>query len=179
MHPIDDDWGRRFGTGRRPICFAASTFYEVWRPRRFPSADSGQAGARTASDQWRASSLDCFSPHSVGTRGSTLPVGSVDDFEIGSITRVADGKFYLARVPEGFLALYQKCPHLGCVVPWEPTQQTEDNLAEQGRFNCPCHGSIYNRYGVNVAGPAPRPMDLMEITIENGTIMVSTGKITR
>ena len=123
--------------------------------------------------------LDFFRPRRVGTFGSTLPVGSVDDFEIGSITRVADGKFYLARVPEGFLALYQKCPHLGCVVPWEPTQQTEDNLAEQGRFNCPCHGSIYNRYGVNVAGPAPRPMDLMEITIENGTIMVSTGKITR
>lgn len=122
--------------------------------------------------------LDFFRPRRVGTFGSVLPVGRVDDFQVGQVTRVPDGKFYLSRVPEGFLALYQKCPHLGCVVPWEPAQQSEDPIANQGRFNCPCHASIYNRYGVNVAGPAPRPMDIMEVRIEGGNISVNTGKIT-
>ena len=31
---------------------------------------------------------------------------------------VREGKFYVTRVPEGFFALYWKCPHLGCTVPW-------------------------------------------------------------
>lgn len=122
--------------------------------------------------------LDFFRPRKIGAFGSVLAAGKADEFAVGSVTRFAEGKFYLSHVPEGFLALYQKCPHLGCVVPWEPEQQTEDHVEAKGRFNCPCHGSIYNRYGVNVAGPAPRPMDLMEVKIDNGQISVNTGKIT-
>ncbi|MBA2454725.1 MAG: Rieske 2Fe-2S domain-containing protein, partial [Chloroflexia bacterium] len=48
-----------------------------------------------------------------------------------------------------------------------------------GEFQCPCHGSVYDRQGVLVAGPAPRPMDLMAIIPgEGGSITVDTGDIT-
>ena len=51
---------------------------------------------------------------------------------------------------QGYVALYQKCPHLGCRVPWCQTSQW---------FECPCHGSKYNRVGEKRGGPAPRGMD--------------------
>ena len=53
----------------------------------------------------------------------------------------------------GFTALYQKCVHLGCraEVPECKTSQW---------FECPCHGSQYNRNGEKKGGPAPRPRPL-------------------
>lgn len=79
------------------------------------------------------------------------------------------GRFYLINNEEGLLALYWKCPHLGCTVPW---------VDEADSFHCPCHASHYNRHGELVSGPAPRPMDLMEITRdEGGALIVDTGDI--
>ena len=128
-------------------------------------------------------SIACFVhyyfPTRVGTFGGKVLAGKLEDFKLGEPTYVRDGKFYISRVPDGLLALYQKCPHLGCVVPWHPDDPTEDQIAPKGRFNCPCHGSIYNRFGVRVAGPAPRPMDIMGVGVENGNVVVDTGKITQ
>ena len=104
---------------------------------------------------------------------SQLPqeVGEIDD------TYVISGRFYLSRTPSGILVLYRKCPHLGCIVPWMPDDPTEDDLAEKGRFNCPCHLSIYDRYGLVHSGPAPRPMDLMAAWVEGDDLAVDTGEI--
>lgn len=80
------------------------------------------------------------------------------------------GKFYIISNDDGTLALYWKCTHLGCTVPW--------NEAE-GQWHCPCHGSVFDRHGVRVAGPAPRPMDLMAMSVDpNGNVIVNTGDIT-
>ena len=69
----------------------------------------------------------------------------------------------------GIVALYQKCPHLGCRVPECVTSQW---------FECPCHGSKYNQVGEKRGGPAPRGMDrfAMEIT-PDGSLVVDTGTI--
>ncbi|MBI4216465.1 MAG: ubiquinol-cytochrome c reductase iron-sulfur subunit [Chloroflexi bacterium] len=112
-----------------------------------------------------------------GGFGGKIKVGRVDDYTVGSITYFTDARFYLSRVDDGFLALYRKCPHLGCVVPWRATERSEDKLASNGRFNCPCHGSIYDRYGRVTGGPAPRPMDLFPIKIEGGELIVDTGTV--
>lgn len=119
-----------------------------------------------------------FWPSRVGAFGGKVLAGKPEDFKVGEPKYVRDGKFYLMRLPEGFLALYQKCPHLGCVVPWRPGDPSEDPLAPQGRFNCPCHGSIYDRYGVLKTGPAPRPMDIMKIEIAGPNLVVNTGDVT-
>lgn len=51
----------------------------------------------------------------------------------------------------GLMALNtQSCPHLGCAVPWCQSSQW---------FECPCHGSRYNRLGEWTGGPAPRGLD--------------------
>ena len=109
--------------------------------------------------------------------GSKFEAGKVTDFDVGSVTYLLDGRFYVSRLPGGLLALYRKCTHLGCVVPWRPDEQSEDNLAGSGRFNCPCHGSRFDRYGTVKGGPAPRPLDIFLIKIDGDKVIVDTGTI--
>ncbi|HYF91950.1 MAG TPA: Rieske 2Fe-2S domain-containing protein [Symbiobacteriaceae bacterium] len=97
----------------------------------------------------------------------TAPV-KLSEIKVGDVIPVREGKFYLTRTDDGLLALYWKCVHLGCTVPW--------NEAER-QFKCPCHRSTYEITGQNIAGPATRPLDLMEITVEGEQITVNTGKI--
>ena len=68
----------------------------------------------------------------------------------------------------GIVALYQKCPHLGCRVP---------ECASSQWFECPCHGSQYNRVGEKKGGPAPRGMDRFAVTINNGQLTIDTGSV--
>ncbi len=128
-----------------------------------------------------------------GGFGSKINVGSIDDV-LSTIrdTRepfyVPEGRFYINPFPPdavqaasgvygpsvqagmqaGVVALYQKCPHLGCRVPWCITSQW---------FECPCHGSQYNRVGEKKAGPAPRGMDQFPVTLSGGVITVDTGLV--
>ncbi len=69
---------------------------------------------------------------------------------------------------EGIVALYQKCPHLGCKVPECKTSQW---------FECPCHGSQYNRVGEKKGGPAPRGMDRFGVSVNNGLVTIDTGTV--
>lgn len=115
-----------------------------------------------------------------GAFGAKFKVGSVSEIKalpVGTLTYNEGGRFYLSRVESGVLALYRKCTHLGCVVPWLPGENSEDRLASKGRFNCPCHGSIFNRFGEVRGGPAPRPLDIFKITLEGNQVVVDTGSI--
>jgi len=116
-----------------------------------------------------------FWPKKTGAFGGVINAGSVGDYKVGDIKAVQEGKFYMSHVPEGFVALYWKCPHLGCTVPWRPDDPSMDKVESKGRFNCPCHGSIYDRYGLIIQGPAPRPMDTFPITFQGDKILVKTA----
>jgi cytochrome b6-f complex iron-sulfur subunit len=92
--------------------------------------------------------------------------GPVERFAPGSVTAFRKGQFYLARLEDGgFLALHRKCTHLGCTVPWIPDEQ---------RFACPCHASAFDIRGDVLNAPAPRPLDLFPVRIENGIVKVDT-----
>jgi cytochrome b6-f complex iron-sulfur subunit len=64
----------------------------------------------------------------------------------------------------------RECTHLGCTVPW---------IADEGRFVCPCHASAYDINGDVVSPPAPRPLDLYEVRIENGIVKVDISRPVR
>ncbi len=145
---------------------------QVTRSRFLRWAFLGTAGAALV--QLAAALAIFLKPQKMGTFGSMVTAGGVGDFAVGSVTRFQDARFYLVRLPEGFIALYQKCTHLGCTIPWKQQDTSEDTLAATGRFNCPCHGSIFDRYGVRKAGPAPRPLDLFPVSIVDGKVVVNT-----
>lgn len=111
-----------------------------------------------------------FWPIKTGKFGGKLTVPPDQIPKVGGDPIVnREGKFLMINNQDGALALYWKCTHLGCVVPWN---------AAEGQFHCPCHGSIYDRHGVRTAGPAPRPLDLMQVTVDGTNVIVDTGKIT-
>ncbi len=68
------------------------------------------------------------------------------------------------------MTLYQKCPHLGC---------KPNFCATNFWFECPCHGSRYDRLGTKVKelGPAPRSMDRFPHSVQDGQLIVDTSKV--
>ena len=72
----------------------------------------------------------------------------------------------LPGLEAGLIAIFQKCVHLGCRVPWCQTSQW---------FECPCHGSKYNRVGEKKGGPAPRGLDQFPIEVDGDSVTINTG----
>ena len=98
--------------------------------------------------------------------GGKINAGRVAEFKPGSINQVQAGRFFISHTDDGLIAMWQSCTHLGCTVPW---------VEGEGQFHCPCHGSMYNKKGEVIGGPAPRPLDLFPITIDKGEVVVDTG----
>jgi len=97
-----------------------------------------------------------------------VTAGAVNKFEPNSVTAFVRGRFYLARLEDGgFLALSRKCTHLGCTVPW---------VEKETKFACPCHASAFDITGDVINSPAPRPLDIYPILIENNVVKVDTSK---
>ena len=55
------------------------------------------------------------------------------------------------------------CSHLGCLVRWNAKQEV---------FLCPCHGAVFDKDGVVTAGPPPRPLQKLEVKVEDGILYV-------
>ena len=71
---------------------------------------------------------------------------------------------WIVREAKGFYALSTTCTHLGCTPNW---------LAAEEKFKCPCHGSGFVKTGINIEGPAPRPLERYKITLaEDGQILI-------
>jgi Rieske Fe-S protein len=94
-----------------------------------------------------------------------LPLLPPEAYPEGSATFVREGRFFVTRARNELFAISQKCPHLGCAVPF---------CEGSGRFECPCHGSVYNVAGEWVSGPAPRGMDRYPVQIVDGRVTVNT-----
>lgn len=82
---------------------------------------------------------------------------------------VRSAQTYLTRIGDEIVALWQKCPHLGCRVAW---------CESAGEFECACHGSKFNRAGEVRSGPSPRGMDRFAVSVDGDIVQVDTGAIT-
>ncbi len=137
-------------------------------------------------------SLSFLWPKLTGGFGSDVNAGNVDELreqlfnEDGSVTPlfIPEARAYLVPYEEGSLspqfrdigvadrgvmALWQRCVHLGCRVPWcQPSQG----------FECPCHGSKYSLVGEYFAGPAPRNLDRFVLEFNAADeLIIKTGSI--
>lgn len=102
-----------------------------------------------------------------GAFGAKVNAGKAVEFTPGKVLYVREGRFYISRLEDGgILALWQRCTHLGCSVPWRK---------DEGQFHCPCHSSLFNARGEVIGGPAPRPLDLFPIEVVDGDLVVDTG----
>lgn len=83
-----------------------------------------------------------------------------DQLTSETFTKDSDGTYWVA--------LYQRCVHLGCTVPFR-----NDCFS----FKCPCHGSHYNVDGEYLDGPAPRSLDRFPLSFSGNTVMVDTSQL--
>jgi cytochrome b6-f complex iron-sulfur subunit len=137
--------------------------------------------------EFGAGTLAFLWPNLRGGFGATIPAGTVEDIkseirDTGQPVYVGTGRFYIVPyegtptedvdyvaaglAAEGLMALYQKCVHLGCRVPF---------CASSKWFECPCHGSKYNEAGEYQLGPAPRGMDRFRVSVADGVFLVDTS----
>lgn len=112
-------------------------------------------------------------PQKRGAFGTVLPIAAADVPPVGERPfRSTAGHFYLARNEDGVLAMWWKYPHLGCTVPWVGPPESP------AAYHCPCHGSMYDYSGVLTGGPSPRPLDLMQVTVDaRGNVTANAGEV--
>jgi cytochrome b6-f complex iron-sulfur subunit len=158
------------------------------------------AGITLGLVEFLGGSIGFLWPNLQGGFGGIITLGTIDDVNAAPAvagTTLQDGApayFLIARtfvqlldIGRGFIpgesadgsgtevnvqALYQRCPHLGC----KPNFCTKNDW-----FECPCHGSRYDRLGIKVdkLGPAPRSLDRFATVVSaEGVLTVDTGKIT-
>lgn len=114
--------------------------------------------------------LRFFFPRALFEPKTVFSIGSPADFNIGVDTKFQkDHRIWVVRTPSRLFVIFAVCTHLGCTPDWKEAES---------KFKCPCHGSGYDSEGVNFEGPAPRPMDRANVSLNaTGQIIVDTGKL--
>jgi nitrite reductase/ring-hydroxylating ferredoxin subunit len=109
-------------------------------------------------------------PLASATAGATVNLGSASNYRPDSATYVSEARLFVANTGSHIYAISQKCPHLGCRVGF---------CDSSGRFECPCHGSVYDLGGEWIEGPAPRGMDRFALTLDSatGALVADTSKV--
>jgi len=134
--------------------------------------------------------LAFFWPKLTGGFGADIDAGLITDLENqlhtsdGAILPlfIPEAKAYVVPAPPalseqfadksveagGLMALFQRCVHLGCRVPW---------CGPSLGFECPCHGSKYNAVGEYFGGPAPRNLDRFVVELVDDRFIIKTGTV--
>ncbi len=112
-----------------------------------------------------------------------IELGDVETFDIGipvkidfaqTITdawferRVLKGVWLYTDDGESFTVFNGRCTHLGCSYAFH--EETDKFHGEEGVFHCPCHHAIFDSSGAVIRGPAPRPLDTLEVKVEDGVL---------
>ena len=162
------------------------------KPKRVPVArrDFLRRGLLAAlavfAAEFGGASLAFLWPNLKGQFGSVVPAGSLSDIKSyieqnSQPFYLGAGRFYIVPyngsgadtiyaglVDQGLMALYQRCVHLGCRVPFCQASQW---------FECPCHGSKYNEAGEYRLGPAPQGMFRFAVKVEGQSVKVDTSSV--
>jgi Rieske Fe-S protein len=98
-----------------------------------------------------------------------VTVGKIEEFPVGTAKTVLahERPVLVIRAADGQLRAFSAiCTHLQCVVGWS---------AERNQIECPCHGGVYSAEGQNIAGPPPRRLEELVVTLNEGSVIVSAA----
>jgi cytochrome b6-f complex iron-sulfur subunit len=111
---------------------------------------------------WTAAIARFMNPNVANQPSSTFRAGFPADYVDGRVEtkyRQSHGVWVVRGTYRGksqIYALRTVCTHLGCITVWQEGQQ---------KFQCPCHGSGFTKEGINIEGPAPRPLERCAIRL--------------
>jgi len=116
-----------------------------------------------------ALSLDYLKPRVLFEPLTRFTLGPPDSLDVGAVVTSEAHRAYVIRRPDGFCALSSVCTHLGCITRYRPDEHV---------IACPCHGSRFALDGEVLAGPAPRPLPWLEVSLSpKGDIEVDTAEV--
>jgi cytochrome b6-f complex iron-sulfur subunit len=134
--------------------------------RRFCQA-AGISACAAAAGGAGALSLDFLNPRVLFEPPTLFEVGPPEAIDIGAVLDNEHHRTFVIRLKDGYRALSSVCTHLGCITRFQP----DENI-----IACPCHGSRFNLDGDVIAGPAPRPLHWLQMTVsDRGRILVDTA----
>lgn len=135
---------------------------------------TGMAALAAASGLWSALCARFLWPNTAAEPLQRFKVGSPGEYPVGKVeTRYSrqHGVWVVHGTYRGrrqIFALSTVCTHLGCVTTWHEGLR---------RFKCPCHGSGFSPEGINLEGPAPRPLERYAIRLaEDGQLEVDKSR---
>lgn len=101
--------------------------------------------------------------------------GDAEALVAGQPVRLAEQGVWLVKQESGeILALWQRDPHLGCTVPWNPDFEFN---GRRGWFRNPCHSETYDLDGTCVFGPCVRGLDRFPVRIRGGRVQINAGQL--
>jgi cytochrome b6-f complex iron-sulfur subunit len=111
--------------------------------------------------------VDFLQPRVLFEPPTAFSAGLPDAIAVGSVVTNVEQRVYVIRFAEGFRALSAVCTHLGCITRFQP---------DRNIIACPCHGSQFTLAGDVVAGPAPRPLRWLQMSLsQKGELIVDTA----
>lgn len=125
---------------------------------------AGLMGVAAAWTSW-----DVLRARTEGGLGGIIKAMAAADVPEDSTVFIGEAQSYVIRNGDDIVALWQRCPHLGCRVSW---------CESSGEFECPCHGSAFNRVGEVRSGPSPTGMQSFGVEIIAGVVVIDTGQVT-
>ena len=93
--------------------------------------------------------------------GNPIPPDSLKEGQ-GMVGRLAGRPTLVVKQNGQLYGFSAVCTHLGCVVRWNEIE---------GHIECPCHGGHFNLYGHVTAGPPPKPLSSLPLTIHDNKII--------
>ena len=94
-------------------------------------------------------------------------IGRKNNYPVNTFTYLADRQLFVYRDHQGIRAVSAVCTHLGCII-----EKSEDG------FQCPCHGSCYNKNGEVLSGAATKDLPWYSLHKDpDGQIVVDQGRL--
>lgn len=114
--------------------------------------------------------LRSFIPNTLKEPSKKFKIGFPEDFKPGvDDSLVKDFGVFVVRESNNMYALQASCSHLGCTPKWLPGQEV---------FDCACHGGKFAKNGMTIAGPPPRALDRVKITLApDGQVMLDKAAL--
>jgi nitrite reductase/ring-hydroxylating ferredoxin subunit len=113
-------------------------------------------------EQWEGvGSPDDYTPDTYRQSVITIVDGVGDSGK--TTVYIRRGSPDLHEDPASFIAISNRCAHLGCPVRF---------VRAAGNFICPCHGGVYDFEGKVIGGPPVRPLDRFQTRVQNGQLQI-------
>ncbi|MGH7600629.1 MAG: ubiquinol-cytochrome c reductase iron-sulfur subunit [bacterium] len=141
----------------------------IWMTRRNFLSRAGWAAFFSFLGTMLLGSLRYMFPRVLFEPSTVFKAGFPGDYPIDAVSTrwIKDYRTWIVRNEQGFYAIFAQCTHLGCTPRW---------LDAEGKFKCPCHGSGFTMEAINFEGPAPRPLERVQITLaEDGQLLIDTS----